>query len=87
METSILIAAIPVGILASTPQRGGAENAMTTPCACGTPAREPLACQECGGACCAACAVSLESVPYCRSCASALLESSAPRGAGAFILH
>ena len=63
---------------------------MTTPCDCGTDgryAREPLACLECGAPCCAACAVSLESVPYCRSCAGSLLDSTAPRGAGAFVLH
>jgi hypothetical protein len=63
---------------------------MTAPCDCGAHGRyalEPLACWECGAACCAACAVSLESVPYCRACAGSLLGSSAPRGAGAFILH
>lgn len=63
---------------------------MLTRCDCGVEAAtafEPLGCLECGAPCCRACAVSLESVPYCRRCAGALLGTSAPRGAGAFILH
>ena len=34
-------------------------------------------CLECGAACCAACAVTLESVAYCRFCATTLLGMTA----------
>jgi hypothetical protein len=54
-------------------------------CDCGNQMHsfERLACLDCGGACCPRCAVSLESVSYCRHCAEELLgtadvESSAP---------
>lgn len=49
-------------------------------CECGSRvdfAFENLACMECGRPCCPSCAVPLESVSYCRPCASALLGGAA----------
>ena len=39
------------------------------------PAGYHFGCLECGGACCSVCAITLESVAYCRHCAVALLGS------------
>jgi len=49
---------------------------METRCRCGNPILYPfyqLGCLECGAACCPACAVSLESAPYCARCAGSIL--------------
>jgi len=46
-----------------------------------------LGCIECGAACCAACAVPLESATYCRSCARSLLGAGTVQAAGSFELH
>ena len=37
------------------------------------PSAQRLGCLDCGLACCAACAVTLESVAHCRGCATQLL--------------
>ncbi len=45
-------------------------------CSCGRaapPVAQRFGCRECGYTCCSACAVTLESVAYCRHCATALL--------------
>jgi len=45
-------------------------------CECGNQVQysfQSLGCQDCGGAVCPKCAVPLESVSYCRSCAGDLL--------------
>jgi hypothetical protein len=44
-------------------------------------------CLECGAACCPACAISLESAVFCRTCAGALLEVSTVRPGRPFDLH
>src|SRR5512132_1568096 len=41
---------------------------------------------ECGGACCTACAITLESVAYCRYCAATLLGTTASPLGGQFEL-
>jgi hypothetical protein len=46
-----------------------------------------FACLECSAACCAGCAVSLESVTYCRRCAATLLGSAALPVRGVFDLY
>jgi hypothetical protein len=46
-----------------------------------------LACIDCGAPCCPLCAVPLESVTYCRSCARSLLGSPTVHAAGPFDLH
>ena len=46
-----------------------------------------LACIDCGAACCSSCAVALESVTYCRSCARSLLGAATVQPAGSFELH
>ncbi len=58
-------------------------------CDCGGEPRRAigLGCLECGAACCPACAVSLESATYCRSCAALLLETTAVRAPGPHELH
>jgi hypothetical protein len=46
-------------------------------CGCGSDIEfgfHSFGCLECGAECCPRCAVTLESVTYCRSCADALLE-------------
>ena len=43
-------------------------------------------CFGCGIGCCAACAITLESIAYCRQCAATLLDTTAVRGSGAFEL-
>jgi hypothetical protein len=52
---------------------------MAGSCGCGTEVRyafHHLGCIECGAPCCPSCAVSLESVSYCRACAGSLLGSA-----------
>jgi hypothetical protein len=44
-------------------------------------------CLECGASCCAACAIALESVAYCRGCAVALLDVTVVPKSGSFELH
>jgi hypothetical protein len=46
-----------------------------------------LGCIDCGTACCSSCAVTLESVTYCRSCARSLLGAGTVQAAGSFDLH
>jgi len=46
-----------------------------------------LGCIDCGAACCPSCAVPLESVTYCRSCARSLLGAGMVQPAGAFDLQ
>ena len=46
-----------------------------------------LGCIECGTACCPSCAVPLESVTYCRSCARSLLGAGPVVAAGTFDLQ
>ena len=46
-----------------------------------------LGCIDCGTACCPSCAVPLESVTYCRSCARALLDAGTVQATGSFDLH
>jgi hypothetical protein len=46
-----------------------------------------LGCIDCGTACCSACAVPLESVTYCRSCARSLLGAGMVQAAGSFDLQ
>jgi hypothetical protein len=63
---------------------------MQTQCSCDTDARtsaHSLGCLDCGSACCPECAISLESVTYCRTCAAALLETTSVRAAATFDLH
>jgi hypothetical protein len=55
-------------------------------CAGDTPAA-PFGCLECGAPCCPACAVSLESVAYCRPCATALLGGPTILKSGSFELY
>ena len=59
-------------------------------CACGNQvsyAFQTFACLDCGGACCPACAVALESVSYCRRCATSLLGAAPAAGDGGFDLY
>lgn len=63
---------------------------MSANCQCGSNVDhgcQHFGCIECGATCCAGCAVSLESVLYCASCAGSLLESTAVRIGGPFDLH
>ena len=54
--------------------RFGALEELSSPCRCGVdPAAHHFGCLECGGACCSVCAITLESVAYCRHCAAALV--------------
>ena len=46
-----------------------------------------LACFDCGSGCCPECAISLESVTYCRPCAAALLDADTVRAGATFDLH
>jgi hypothetical protein len=49
---------------------------MAATCDCGSEFARPfhrLSCLDCGVTCCPGCAISLESVSYCRSCAETLL--------------
>ncbi|MGH7279334.1 MAG: hypothetical protein ACREJG_11690 [Candidatus Rokuibacteriota bacterium] len=62
---------------------------MSGDCGCGTDggAGQRFGCIECGTTCCTACAVHLESVMYCGSCAGSLLDSTVVRPGGSFDLH
>jgi hypothetical protein len=63
---------------------------MDAQCGCGTDERtfpHSLGCLDCGSACCPECAISLESVTYCRTCAAALLDTATVRAGGTFELH
>jgi hypothetical protein len=55
-------------------------------CADDTPAAR-FGCIECGAPCCSECAVPLESVAYCRRCATALLGAAVLMKSGSFELH
>lgn len=46
-----------------------------------------LGCIDCGAAVCPSCAVALESVSYCRSCARSLLGAGTVHAAGAYDLQ
>ena len=45
-----------------------------------------LACLTCNAACCPICAITLESIAYCRRCAAMLLDTTAVQASGAFEL-
>jgi hypothetical protein len=63
---------------------------MQAQCGCDTDERtfsQSLGCLDCGSACCPECAISLESVTYCRTCAAALLDTATVRAASTFELH
>jgi hypothetical protein len=62
---------------------------MHAQCNCGTDQSfgPSLGCLDCGSACCPECAISVESVTYCRSCAAALLETATVRAGATFDLH
>lgn len=56
-------------------------------CRCGVDAARGshrLGCLECGAPCCVACAITLESVAYCRYCAATLLGTTASSLGGRF---
>ena len=55
-------------------------------CAGDTPAAQ-FGCLDCGAPCCSACAVPLESVAYCRRCATELLGATAMPKSGSFELY
>ena len=62
---------------------------MVSYCGCGQEVRhafEQFGCLECGDACCAECAIPLESVTYCRRCAGSLLGTTAIRAGETFHL-
>ncbi len=62
---------------------------MSGRCRCGNEVRyafHELSCFDCGDGLCPACAVPLESVSYCRSCAGRLLETRAVESEGRFDL-
>ena len=44
-------------------------------------------CLECGAPCCSACAITLESVAYCRECATTLLDVAVIPKSGSFELY
>lgn len=48
---------------------------------------ERFGCLECGAACCTACAITLESVAYCRYCAATLLGTTVSPLGGQFELY
>ena len=64
------------------------QEAVMASCNCSSDnATYALACIDCGATCCPACAVPLESVTYCRSCARSLLGAATVLPAGSFDLH
>ncbi|PYN91150.1 MAG: hypothetical protein DMD91_34785 [Candidatus Rokuibacteriota bacterium] len=70
--------------------RAGEVDEITERCHCGrnvAPASHRFGCLECGAGCCAACAITLESVAYCRDCASTLLGTTASLLGGQFELY
>ncbi len=60
---------------------------MPGQCSCQPRVKPALGCLECGAACCAACAIHLESVTYCARCARELLEASTVRTSDPFTLY
>jgi hypothetical protein len=59
-------------------------------CHCGVPVpdgAQRFGCLECAAPCCAACAITLESVAYCRYCATTLLGTTASPVGDAFELY
>jgi len=57
-------------------------------CHCADAAIVPhIGCFECGGPCCAVCAITMESVAYCRGCGAALLDVPVPLKSGSFELY
>jgi hypothetical protein len=63
---------------------------MQAQCGCGTDEQtfaHSLGCLDCGSACCPECAISLESVTYCQTCAAALLDADTVRASATFELH
>jgi hypothetical protein len=58
-------------------------------CSCGNRVDfsfQRLSCIDCGASCCPSCAVALESVSYCRGCATSLL-GAAPAECDGFDLY
>jgi len=56
-------------------------------CRCAGDVIAHFGCIECGGPCCAGCAITVESVAYCRGCAAALLEAAVILKSGSFELY
>ena len=56
-------------------------------CRCAGATVTHFGCLECGGPCCAACAITVESVAYCRGCAAALLDANVILKSGSFELY
>jgi hypothetical protein len=57
-------------------------------CRCaGDPPAAQFGCLDCGAPCCSTCAVPLESVAYCRRCATELLGATAMPKSGSFELY
>ena len=56
-------------------------------CRCATATIAHFGCIECGGPCCAACAITVESVAYCRGCAAALFDAAVIQKSGSFELY
>jgi hypothetical protein len=73
-------------VLESVPCADFEGVAHRCPCASDTPAAR-FGCIDCGAPCCSACAITLESVGYCRRCATALLGAAAMLNSGSFELY
>jgi len=69
----------------SQPSLGGLEGVARCRCAVAPVAH--FGCIECGGPCCAACAITVESVAYCWGCAAALLDAAVILTSGSFELY
>jgi len=67
------------------PPLAGLEGVANCRCAGATIAH--FGCIECGGPCCAGCAITVESVAYCRGCAAALLDAAVILKSGSFELY
>lgn len=95
VTTALTFAAWPVvrrctQMLLDLGRRRDGGEALTLRCRCGLDVRhafQHFGCLQCGTACCAACVITLESVAYCRLCASALLEATASRPGERFDLY
>ncbi len=64
-------------------------DSRSAACPCGSDVdhgTRSYGCFACGIVCCAECAITLESMTYCRHCAAALLDAPAVRGSGVFEL-
>lgn len=68
------------------PPLAGIEAADGCRCAGDTQAAR-FGCLECGTSCCSDCAMPLESVAYCRSCATTLLGATTVLQLGSFELY